>query len=196
MQRRLSFFFKMTKKLGGTTNKDSVLQKIEVEFSNVIESVYLSYIEKETKALNQLSGFQYIDKIKFNKSSLKTFATKKYHSVSQNLRNDIRIFSGCNSVLFLFLLILSFTRPKTLKALFVPTMLLLLATVISTSIYLFGQNWIYTLLSDSYMGYGYLIYVTVIFLFLCDIAFLEGTLTQFIFGFIIDILEILGAVFS
>jgi hypothetical protein len=193
MQRRLSLFCKMSKKLGSTTNKDSVLQKIEGEFSNIVEVIYLSYIKKEVETISQISNFQYIDKIKFNKSSLKTFATKKYHSISQNLRNDIRIFSGCNSVLFLFLLILSFTRPKTLKVLFLPAMLLLLATVLSTLIYIFGQNWIYVLLSDSYMGYGYLIYIAVIFFFLCDIAFLEGRFTAFVLELILNSLSSLLA---
>jgi hypothetical protein len=189
MQRRLSLFCKMSKKLGSTTNKDSVLQKTESEFSNLVEVIYLSYIREKVEKISQLSEFKYIEKIKINKTSLKTIATEKYHSTSQNLRNDVRIFSACNSILFLFLLILSFTRPKTLKALFIPAMLLLLATVLSTLIYIFGQNWIYVLLSDSYMGYGYLIYIAVIFFFLCDIAFLEGRFTAFVVELILNSLS-------
>lgn len=188
--RRLLLLSKMSKKLEHTINKDSILQQVEVEFSSLFESIYLSHIKEDVERINQITDFKYIDKIKLNKTSLKILATEKYHSISQNLRQDIRIFSACNAVLFFFLLLLSFARPKTLKALFVPAVLLLLATIISTLIYIFGQNWIYVLLSNNYMGFGYLIYVAVIFLFLCDIAFLEAFFTQIIIEFILNSLQI------
>lgn len=56
-------------------------------------------------------------------------------------------------------------------------MLLTLATILSSSIYLFGQDWFYTILYNDYMGFGYLVYIAVIFGVLMDIALNKARVT-------------------
>jgi len=189
LHRRLSLFSDLTKGLGITTNKDSVQFKINRALTNFIE-VIAAYEQKEnsSKILNS-PALKYLHKVKINNTSLKVVATEKYQSVIQGLQTDIRIFSGCNFILFLILLILSFAKPKMLKALFFPALLLLFAMVISTLIYVFGQNWIYVLLYNKYIGFGYLIYVAVIFFFLCDIAFFKATFTRIVLEIIARVLN-------
>lgn len=45
------------------------------------------------------------------------------------------------------------------------------STLVSVSIYVFGQDWFYTILYNDYMGFTYLVYIAVIFSVLSDIAF-------------------------
>jgi len=62
-------------------------------------------------------------------------------------------------------------------AVVLPAGLLFIATVASIAIYIFGQNWFYTLVFRNYMGWGYLTYVGVIFGFLLDIVFNGASIT-------------------
>ena len=55
---------------------------------------------------------------------------------------------------------------------------MVIATAASSAIYLFGQDWFWIVLTDSYMGFGYLGYVTVIFLFLMDVVYNGAQVTQ------------------
>jgi cation transport ATPase len=200
LQSSVKFTKAISKRFGIESNPDSIRKMVEEDVPDLVTSV-LAY----QQSLDQKKGFRsklalsttsYLSKVKIGDKKLKTIIQEKYQSTSQNLRNDIRIFSGCNFILFLFLLILSFTKHKTLKALFIPAMLLLLATILSTLIYIFGQDWIYVLLYDNYMGFGYLIYVALIFFFLCDIAFFKATVTLFVLDIIGKILDAFSAFLS
>lgn len=197
IQSSVDFVKSVSKHVGVEWNQDSIQKMIEEDVPDLIEThiAYQQSLNKKKGFMHKLalSTSSYASKLKIGDKQLKTIIKEQYQSTTQNLRTDIRIFSGCNSILFLLLLMLSFAKPKNLKDLFIPAMLLLLATVLSSLIYIFGQNWIYVLLSDSYMGFGYLIYVSVIFFFLCDIAFFQATFTQFVLELIGNILEILSA---
>lgn len=200
LQSSVKFTKIISKHFGMESNTDSIRKMVEENVPDLVASV-LAYQQsldqkKGFKSKLALSTTSYLSKFKIGDKKLKTIIQEKYQSSSQNLRNDIRIFSGCNFTLFLFLLILSFTKPKTLKALFIPAMLLLLATILSTLVYIFGQDWIYVLLYDNYMGFGYLIYVALIFFFLCDIAFFEATVTQLVLEFLMNALNTLSIILS
>lgn len=200
LESSVNFVKSVSKRLGIKWNQDSIRRMVEKGIPNLVETV-IAYQQstKQKKGLMSkmaLSTSSYATKLKIGNKELKTIIQEKYQSVTQSLQTDIRIFSGCNFILFLLLFILSFSSKKLLKALFVPAMLLLLATIISTLIYIFGQNWIYVLLYNNYMGFGYLIYVAIIFFFLCDIAFLEATFTQMVLEFIVRFLELLSAIVS
>ena len=74
-------------------------------------------------------------------------------------------------------------------AVVLPAGLLFIATVASIAIYIFGQNWFYTLVFSNYMGWGYLTYVGVIFGFLLDIVFNGASITT-------SIVEAIGSFFK
>ncbi len=76
--------------------------------------------------------------------------------------------------MFLILVMVSFFNPQAMKHLFLPGLLLVFATVISSGIYIFGQDWFYTILYNDYLGFGYLFYIGLIFGFLLDIALNKG----------------------
>ena len=105
------------------------------------------------------------------------FMKTKYMDVVNNLKQDLRIFTGSNTVIFLILILLSFLNPKAISLLFLPGTLLFTSTVICSYFYLFEQNWFFTLIYNDFLGYGYLGYIGVLFLFLSDIAFNKGRIT-------------------
>ncbi len=113
----------------------------------------------------------------------------KYVEIVKNLKADLRIFTLSNASMFLLLLFISILKPQAIKQLYVPGMLLFVATLISTSIYVFGQDWFYTIIYNDHMGIAYLIYIGMIFSFLLDIVLNKCRVTSFI-------LDLLSHVFS
>ncbi|QMU61675.1 MAG: hypothetical protein GKR92_08185 [Gammaproteobacteria bacterium] len=101
----------------------------------------------------------------------------KYMAVVTELKRDIRIFTGSNMLIFFLLLVASLLKPKAMTHLFLPGVLLVTSTLICSYFYIFEQNWLFTIIYSDYLGYGYLAYVGVLFLFLCDIVFNRGRVT-------------------
>jgi len=58
-----------------------------------------------------------------------------------------------------------------------PASLLVIASVVSSSLYLFDQNWFYTILFRDYAGYGYAVGMALIFALLFDIVMNRGRVT-------------------
>jgi hypothetical protein len=95
--------------------------------------------------------------------------------------------------MFLFLLVVSFAKPKAIAHLFLPGVLLLSATVLASAIYIFGQDWFYTILYNDYMGFSYLAYIAVIFGILLDIALNKARVTTEVIN---GIANAVGSAFS
>lgn len=129
------------------------------------ESISASYIE-------------HIQNIQVAENTLSNIVKGKYIEIVSNLKFDLRIFLGANLSMFVILLVISFLKPKAMQHLFLPGLLLVLATAVSSSIYIFGQDWFYTILYNDYMGFGYLFYLAAIFGFLIDISFNRARVTS------------------
>lgn len=132
--------------------------------------------KKHAKRIKE--GYEYkIALLESANGKLVDFMKTKYMDVVNNLKTDLRIFTGSNTVIFLTLLLLSFLNPKAISLLFLPGTLLFISTVICSYFYLFEQNWFFTLIYNDFLGYGYLGYIGILFLFLSDIAFNKGQVT-------------------
>lgn len=143
------------------------------KIASVIASM-CGYDCERQKALSQSIASGYLERIasiQIAEETLGQIIKGKYVEIVSNLKLDLRIFLGSSWVMFLFLLVLSFFKPQAMVQLFLPGMLLLLSTLVSVSIYVFGQDWFYTILYNDYMGFTYLVYIVVIFAVLSDIAF-------------------------
>lgn len=127
------------------------------------------------------------------KEKLAFFAQAKYMEIVEKLTLDIRIFLGANSFIFLFLLLASYLKPKATEHLFLPSVLMLVSTVICSYFYLFEQNWFYTIIYNSYTGFGYVAYLTIVFAILYDIAFNKAKVTTEIINYL---LNAIGSAFS
>ena len=114
------------------------------------------------------------------------FIQLNYAIVVNELKRDIRIFSASNAGVFVLLLLVSFLKPRAITHLFLPGVLLGISTLICSYFYIFEQNWLLTIIYSSYLGFAYLAWLGVVFLFLCDIVFNRGRITT----------EILNAIFN
>jgi hypothetical protein len=101
----------------------------------------------------------------------------KYLRVVAELEHDLRIFTAANFCCFVLLLLATFVRPEATRQLFVPGLLLVLATSYCAYAYLFEQNWLLTIIYSDYLGFAYLGYLALAFLFLCDVVLNYGRIT-------------------
>ena len=117
----------------------------------------------------------------------------RYMYVLAELKRDIRIFTGTNASVFLFLLLVSLLKPRAVVHLFLPGMLLVVATLACSYLYVFEQNWLLTIINSDYLGLAYMAYLALAFSFLCDIVFNHGRVTT---GIINAILNAIGSALS
>lgn len=111
-------------------------------------------------------------------TELERFVRGKYTELVHALMSEIRLFSGINTALFAAVLALLIARWREPGVVLVPADLLLIATAVCIAVYIFGQNWFFSIFLQDYAGYGYLAYVGVVFAFLVDIAFNRARMTQ------------------
>lgn len=150
--------------------------------------------KKKVLAHSITSGYlERIKNIDIAQDNLDKVIKGKYLEIVSNLKTDLQIFLGTNCLMFLILFSLSFFKPRAIAHLFFPGVLLFLATLLSSSIYILGQNWFYSILYNDYMGFGYLAYLAVIFGLLLDIAFNKAKVTAEIIN---GIANAVGSAFS
>lgn len=111
------------------------------------------------------------------KEILANFVQGKYMEIVEKLTMEVRIFLGLNSLIFIFLFLMSFLKQQVIENLSLPSALMLFSTIICSYFYLFQQNWFYAILYNDYIGFGYLAYLLVVFAILCDIIFNKAKVT-------------------
>lgn len=121
------------------------------------------------------------------------FIHSTYMEIATELKQDIRIFTASNAAVFILLLLVSFLKPRAITHLFVPGVLLAVSTLICSYFYIFEQNWLLTIIHSSYLGFAYLAWLGIAFLFLCDIVFNRGRITTQIIN---GIYSAVGSTFS
>jgi hypothetical protein len=119
-------------------------------------------------------------------TQLKRFIRGKYLDLVRALMLEIRIFTGINAALFALILALFLSRWREPRIVFLPASLLLIATVTCAALYVFNQNWFFSIFLERYWGYWYLAYVAIVFGLLLDIAINRARVTR-------AILDIMGA---
>lgn len=188
---------KVAAKLG--LEKEKIQADLDAKLPDKIASIIAAmcgYDCEKKRAVSESLASSYMDRIKniqVAEATLNDVVKGKYLEIVGNLQLDLRIFLGSNLSMFLLLLVVSFLKPKAVAHLFLPSVLLVAATIISTGIYLYGQDWFYTILYNDYMGLGYLVYLAVIFGFLSDVIFNKGRVTSAIIN---ALANMVGSVFS
>ena len=143
---------------------------------------------REKYARMYKAGFELrITSLEEANSKIRDFIGVKYMEVATALKRDIRIFTGSNTLIFLILLLVSFLKPRAIAHLFLPSALLLTSTLICSFFYVFEQNWLLTIIYDDYLGFAYLGYLGVVFLFLCDIVLNQARITSAIINAILNV---------
>jgi hypothetical protein len=138
------------------------------------------HCECRTKWKERLSTFVEVEIVSLEKAKekLADLVSGKYMEIVEKLTRDMRIFLGVNGLCFIFLLLISFLKPQATEHLFVPSSLMFLSSALCSYVYLFQQNWFYTILYNDYMGFGYVAYFLIVFALLCDIVFNKAKVTS------------------
>lgn len=101
----------------------------------------------------------------------------KYAEVVQALLREFRIFTAANALVFLLLGATAYFRRTAGLQLLLPAVVLAGAAVLVGSMYLFGQDWLHTILFSDYVGLGYFAYLGVAAVFLADVIFNHARVT-------------------
>ena len=102
---------------------------------------------------------------------LTAFAQNKYNETIDGLIRDVRIFTGTTAAAFLFIFMALIFKYRARRHVVLPALLLFASAGYSVYAYIFTQNWFYIILSNNFMGWAYLVWMTVIFGLLADICF-------------------------
>jgi len=170
--------------------KESLKLKIDEKLANVMAKMLDLDCECRQKykgIFHNLITTKIID-LKAATKKLETFMTAKYMYVVENVIKDFRIFLGSSFFVLLLMLILLYTKPQATIQIDVLASMMLVSTVLSSYLYIFKQNWFYTIIYNDFMGYAYLMYLGIIFLFLCDIIFNKARITTEIVNAILSAL--------
>ena len=101
----------------------------------------------------------------------------KYMEIAEKLTREFRIFTGTNALIFALLGIAAFFKRGAGLHLALPALALVLAATVTGYLYLFNQNWLHTILFSDYVGFTYILYLSIVFAFLCDVLFNRARVT-------------------
>ena len=149
-------------------------------------AMWAAWLKQEEKARIRLLGK--------NNAALDQFIFATYANVTDDLKRDIRIFTGTNTLIFLLLLAITVLKPQASLHLFVPGLLLGASTAICSFFYIFEQNWLLTIIHSDYLGFTYFAYLGLVFCFLCDIALNKARITTRIINTMLNAVGSVGGV--
>ena len=172
------------------------LDQLKQQFRNGVRETWAAALaevrdldcECREKVLNFLESGSvgYMQALQAGNERIKQFIQASYMDVATDLKRDIRIFTVTNAGVFLLLVLVSFLKPRGVRHLFVPALLLCVAALVCAYGYVFEQNWLLTVINGSYLGIAYAFYLGLVFLLLCDIALNRGRVTTRLVNGIFD----------
>jgi len=125
--------------------------------------------------------------------TLRDIIEGEYAEIVDEIKTDLTIFSVSNLVVLVLIGVLAIIRAPAMAHLVPFAGLTLLFTLAAASWYAFGQDWILTILFNSYWGYGYTTLLGVIIVFLADIAFFRAAMTTVVLN---GVGSVLGGAFK
>jgi hypothetical protein len=108
---------------------------------------------------------------------LTALARARYLDVTAQLMREFRIFTAANALVLLFLGIAVVTRPSARLHLLPPAVILVCSAALVGLVYLFGQDWLHTIVFSSYLGLWYFAYLGAAFVLLGDVVLNRGRIT-------------------
>ncbi|MES2886750.1 MAG: hypothetical protein V4739_01950 [Pseudomonadota bacterium] len=102
---------------------------------------------------------------------LQSLIETAYQSVTAQLFREFRIFTACNGLAFALLAVVTWWRRAAAWQLVLPALVLVSATTLTAGLYLFGQNWLHTVVFGDYLGLYYVAYLGLAVLLMSDVVF-------------------------
>jgi hypothetical protein len=122
--------------------------------------------------------------------ALRGIVEAKYHAVFDELRRDITIFLSANLIVLGIALVLALAKGRAARHLAPISIVMTLATLLMAYWYVFGQNWILTMITSDYFGWSYLGFLAVVCLLLADIAINRARVISRVLNTIADLLRL------
>ncbi|NNE83922.1 MAG: hypothetical protein HKN28_08110 [Alphaproteobacteria bacterium] len=168
---------------------------IDVFVANILTANCKFDCEKREQARQAVQTF-YLERIaqyQITLDRIETAVADQYENVIEELRNDLRIFSGSNFAIFLLAFLLTIFKGRASPHLLPISLSMTVATVVAATWYVFGQNWLMAILFNDFLGWAYLGIIAVITLLLIDIALNKARVTT---GIINATANAVGSAFS
>lgn len=175
--------------------KLALQNKLHTTIATIVTSMQNADSERRERYSTLFKGIiiSNITKLSLATQNLKEFMHHKYMYIVQNIISDFRIFAGSNFFILLILFILLFTKPDNINQINLLVGLMFISIFISSYLYIFEQNWFYTVIYSDFIGFLYFGYLGIVFLLLLDIIFNKAHITTTIVDFI---LNAIGSFFS
>jgi hypothetical protein len=113
---------------------------------------------------------RHLTALKIGVERLRAIVEGRYKAALAELRQDIVIFLISNLIVMSAALALALWRGAAARHLFPIAMVLTVSTLIAACWYVFGRNWLWTIIYSDYVGWSYLGILAILFIFLADIA--------------------------
>jgi hypothetical protein len=101
---------------------------------------------------------------------LRSVVEGRYRETLTQLHRDVVVFLSVNLVVMGAALMVALGRGAAARHLLPIAAILTVSTIIAACWYVFGQNWLWTIIYADYVGWAYLGILAVLFIFLADIA--------------------------
>lgn len=108
---------------------------------------------------------------------LTSLIRSQYMHTTEQLTREFRIFTAANAFVFIVLGIAAYRRRAAQLQLLPLALTLVAAASVSAYLYIFNQNWLYTLVFNDYVGLMYVFYLALCFAFFCDALLNRGRIT-------------------
>lgn len=117
----------------------------------------------------QAGARQHLQSLSDARTRLVSLIESAYANVSKQLLREWRIFTASNAVAFATLGAVALVRRQAGAQLLLPAAALAGGAAVTAGLYLFGQNWLHTVLFNDYVGLAYTGWLGVVVLLLADI---------------------------
>lgn len=129
-----------------------------------------------------------LDELKLGADKLRDVVAGRYDAVFVELRRDLVVFLTCNLVAMALAFLLALLRRGAAGHLLPIAVILSASTLIACYWYVFGQNWILTIIYADFAGWTYLAGLGFLFLLLVDIGLNRARVTSEMFNAIADMI--------
>ncbi len=170
--------------------KKALKEKIDEKIVSVMAKMSDMSCECRQKYTKFIHGFivEEISDLKKATKKLEEFMMHKYMFVVQNLIKDFRIFLGSSFLILLLMSLMLYLKPQANLQINLLAVMMMASTFIGSYMYVFKQNWFYTIIYNDYIGFAYLAYMGIVFLLLLDIIFNKARVTTEIVNAILNII--------
>jgi hypothetical protein len=161
------------------TARRQLKEKLPEKIATVISEMRNLDCECRKKIENQFrEGFEsQIVMTSLAQERLMSLIRTKYMETAEKLTREFRIFTGMNTLVFALLGIAAFLKQAAGRHLILPALVLMVASTVTGYLYLCNQNWLHTILFSDYVGFTYILYLSMVFAFLCDVSFNRARVT-------------------